>query len=1513
MSTYEQTFPTPESHEGALNQVLTRAHSLNWEIIVYTLILVLALVTRFVDLGARVMSHDESLHTYYSWRLYEYGEFSHTPLMHGPVLFHMVALNYFLFGDNDFTARIYPAVLGILMVMYPLLLRRWLGRTGAILAAIMLLISPMVMFHNRYIREDTPSVFYTMIMVYAALQYVDGVRPRRSIWLWVLSGSLLLTLASKEVAFIYIAIFGSFMVLIWLMRMVQDVGVQRRPFADPDWRPHWLQTAIGQLILFAVALIIAVTMGRFLRFLLSPVLYISSSAWLELPLFALIYGPLAMVGLLNGSRAKVPAEDADPESGTPKRKRSGSNSDGVGTAIMRGLSNGKSAVYVIAAGLIIGAILALWIACVIDVVKPEQVWKQTVVRSDYDQLYGQNSTKEYAISTGFDGTNFVRLLTWIGLPTLVILFALFLTAVLRFPGDLPLPWREMLIVILIAFITVSVMMLVERRSFVATEDGSQPFAASLNTVSSSGNGYDNLPIIFSWVACLGITVLVVGTRVFTNWWNFPNRQPVFDVLIVIGTLVFPWLAAYPLWLAGYNLEEYNPNTVQGHDTLSASLAILIPFWLVSISVGLAWNWKRWLPAAAIFLGLFGFFYTTVFSNEYGLITGMIGSLGYWLEQQGVRRGSQPQYYYLLTQLPVYEFLPLLGTMCAGVFGLSSLWRWRRERAEADREALYELSGAEPVELGGGGPGPDDPEPTWTAETMVSATNETQVMTPESVGDAEPVPPGVSFRDQAGNLLNLPPRLAQPFDPGEEAAHRSGNPEWFGAFPFLAMVGWWAIAMLFGLTIAGEKMPWLATHLTVPMILITGWWLDRVIRGIRPAALDQGGWLVLIVALPLAFMAFGQVLLGFWDGTPFRGRGVQDLTASGNWLMALLLLLGALYLVGRFGRRIGLGQVGRLAIVSSALILAVLTLRMAIMACFINYDYPTEYLVYAHSGPAVKTTMSEIDRIATLTNEGYGMRIVFDDESSWPFTWYLRYYQNYGYLRGEAGSVDATSLDGARVVLVGSKKAGDVRRILGDRYYEFDYIRLWWPMQEYFNLSYDRVANVFSTDQDNAAARYYRKGIWDIWLNRDYQTYAQAMCIDAKQYQCSDQANQGGSEQERDQFRTTCQQGIITECANDPRFELNQWPVSDKLYVFVDKEIAAKIWDAGIGSSTVNIRAPEYAEDQVYQDIDSQTVLGENLGLLGPRGITVDADGLVYVADTEHNRVVVTNGQGELVSVIGTPASGSLADGALKQPWGLALGQDGNLYVADTWNNRIAVFSLDGTFLRSWGHEGVPGTDTSGEAMWGPRDIKIGPDGNVYVADTGGKRVRVYAPDGTFLRDIGRGGSGIGELNEPVGLAFNPISGELYVAESWNKRIQVFDLSGNSLRTFNVNMWFNNNQSYNRPYLAVSPDGTLIYVTDMDDKHRIVAYNLSGQPVISFNQPDRLDSGVLGVRSPAGMAFDATGRLYVVDADQAKVFVFPPSQVSGNIAPVPAVQDQPDLSPESSQATPSPTVDTWPAG
>jgi predicted membrane-bound mannosyltransferase len=86
------------------------------EVMIFAAIILLAIVTRFYDLGSRVMSHDESLHTYFSWLLYRGQGYEHSPMMHGPLQFHMLALTYFLFGVSDFTSRIPAALFSIAIV-----------------------------------------------------------------------------------------------------------------------------------------------------------------------------------------------------------------------------------------------------------------------------------------------------------------------------------------------------------------------------------------------------------------------------------------------------------------------------------------------------------------------------------------------------------------------------------------------------------------------------------------------------------------------------------------------------------------------------------------------------------------------------------------------------------------------------------------------------------------------------------------------------------------------------------------------------------------------------------------------------------------------------------------------------------------------------------------------------------------------------------------------------------------------------------------------------------------------------------------------------------------------------------------------------------------------------------------------------------------------------------------------------------------------------------------------------
>ncbi|WP_119067011.1 flippase activity-associated protein Agl23 [Aggregatilinea lenta] len=1461
MATREQVYSPLDTREQDVNRALARVYSLNWEVIAYTAILVLAIVTRFVDLGARVMSHDESLHTYYSWRLYEFGEFSHTPLMHGPVIFHANALFYYLFGDTDFTARIYAALLGVLVVMFPLLFRRWLGRLGAVLTSAMLLISPQILYYSRYIREDIPTLFFTLVFIYGIFQYVDGRPQRQFRWLIVAAAGMLLALASKELVFMYVLIFAAYLLFFMLLRTVQDIGVHPRPAGGSHWRAPWLQAATGHVVLLALTALAAVLIGLLLRQYLLPTIWIPSDAYTVLPVFLVLYLPLAASGWLHGLFSR------------------GRSDEGAALALVRGLSNTRSSFLVVITGTVVGAIMALTIISVLDVIKPGDVWKTSSVSSAQDQINGVNTTKEYAVETTVDTTMLMRLSTWIGLPALALIFAVVLTAVFAFPGTVPLPWREILLILLVAFLICGVLLFAERHSHVAEDTGSEPFAADVTGNGSSVDGqYDDIYIWATWGIAAVAVLFILGTRFLTDWWAVLDRQPTFDLVVVIVTLVLPWATAVPLYLGGYDLEEYSPTNATGQATLNAAITAFVPFAVVALTIGLAWNWRRWLPVTAVFLGLFAFFYTTVFSNINGTATGMVGSLGYWLAQQGVRRGSQPQYYYLLTQVPVYEFLPLIGSMFAGVAGLSALWRWRRVQVQEGRVTVDE----------------DWNEAEALDDSAALDVDETPLAEPEVLA----VPAGPDggtgeLPDDPSVVRYMPdiPRYYRPYDYDEELEQRATARDWLGELPFMPFVGFWLVLITLGLTVAGEKMPWLTTHIVVPMTFAAGWWLGRVIGGVRRESLRGGGLLVTLVVLPVGFVSLAHALVALWgDQAPFQGRDVADLAASGTWFAALLLGLAALYVVVRSIRRIGTEQMSRLVVIAGAVLLSILTVRASVRAAYIDYDYATEYLVYAHSGPAVKTVMDMVDDIATKTNEGYNMRVVYDDQSSWPFTWYFRHYTNYSYIAGEAGSVSASSLDGARVVVVGGKKVGDVRRILGDRYYEYSFIRLWWPMQDYFGLTYDRVTDVLSLDSDDIAAPYLRQGLWDIWFNRDYETFGEAQCIQEKQSRCESEAAAGATPEEQDRLRDLCKRSVVTECSGDTRFSVNNWPVSDRMYFFVDKEIAAQIWDAGIGGASVDIRSPEYPEDVAYRDIPAETILAETSVLLNPRGVAVSDDGEIYVADTDHSRIAVLDGSGNLLRTIGENTTGSSEAGLLLQPWGVALGPDGNVYVADTWNHRVQIFTPDGELLRQWGHQGVLPDDTSPDAFWGPRDIVVGADGTVYVADTGNKRVRVYTSEGEFVRDIGGSGTELGQMDEPVGLALNPVDGDLYVAESWNQRIQVFAPDGTSLRAWSVNMWFTNRESSNRPYLAISPDGSLVFATDMDDHERIVAYDLNGQVVASFDQADQLDQNILGLRSPAGLAFDDAGRLVVIDAEQATIYVFAQLDFLGGVLPVPAQPD-----------------------
>ncbi|HNB54938.1 MAG TPA: hypothetical protein PK530_23515, partial [Anaerolineales bacterium] len=564
-------------------------------------------------------------------------------------------------------------------------------------------------------------------------------------------------------------------------------------------------------------------------------------------------------------------------------------------------------------------------------------------------------------------------------------------------------------------------------------------------------------------------------------------------------------------------------------------------------------------------------------------TGIVGSLGYWLEQQGVQRGSQPWYYYLLIQIPVYEYLPALGSLLALVLGIR---RWMK-----------------------------------VPSAGVSETGE-----PREVKE------------------------------GEAAA--------------LPLFGFWVITSALAYSVAGEKMPWLTVHIALPMILVTSWALAQLIAKVDwQGFAEKRGWV--IVLLLVVFVPALVSTLTSWLGTnrPFQGSELTQLNATSTFLMSVITLVLSGWGLFVQLRNWQFGQVGRVIVLMFFAFLAILTTRTAFVASYINYDNANEYIVYAHSNTPVKTVMSQIEDISHRMYGDLSMPVAYDDDVSWPFSWYLRNYSNQRYYQANP----TRDLRDVPVILVGDNNFAKIEPVVGQAYYQLDYIRMVWPDQGYFNLTGERIRNALTDPQ-------WRQAIFNIWWNRDYKLYSELTGQD---------------------------------------LTLDKWRPADLMRMYVRKDVAAKLWNYGLAA------APEALVADPYEGKGIELVPDTFFGSPGtepgqfnhPRNLAVGPDGTIFVADADNHRIQHLNSDGSVINVWGSFADilqGSAPPGTFNQPWDVALSPDGAfVYVADTWNHRVQKFTANGEFVTMWGTFGQAETP---DAFWGPRDVSVDASGNVFVTD-----------------------------------------------------------------------------------------------------------------------------------------------------------------------------------------------------
>ncbi len=292
-----------------------------------------------------------------------------------------------------------------------------------------------------------------------------------------------------------------------------------------------------------------------------------------------------------------------------------------------------------------------------------------------------------------------------------------------------------------------------------------------------------------------------------------------------------------------------------------------------------------------------------------------------------------------------------------------------------------------------------------------------------------------------------------------------------------------------------------------------------------------------------------------------------------------------------------------------------------------------------------------------------------------------------------------------------------------------------------------------------------------------------------------------------------------------RWTVPQAPASDAAYVL------HATWDAasapgGAFERPIGIAvAPSgdvYVSDALQRVVRLSTS-GEVLGEWGgegtgpgefsnPIGVAVGSDGTIYVSDYEQDRVQEFTATGEFLTAFGGPGSGP---GEFDAPAGLAVADTGFVYVADFYNHRVQMFRPDGSFEAVIGHPGRLGAG----ALHYPTGVALTPGGGVLVADAYNYQVQWFGRDGAPRRRVGyhllwiwpRPATSAAGFHVPTDVATGR-DGIIHVADSGNHRVVMLSSDGAYLTEWRVPDA--DPAVFSPEHVAVSPDGTMVYATDL---------------------------------------------------------------------------------------------------
>ena len=205
----------------------------------------------------------------------------------------------------------------------------------------------------------------------------------------------------------------------------------------------------------------------------------------------------------------------------------------------------------------------------------------------------------------------------------------------------------------------------------------------------------------------------------------------------------------------------------------------------------------------------------------------------------------------------------------------------------------------------------------------------------------------------------------------------------------------------------------------------------------------------------------------------------------------------------------------------------------------------------------------------------------------------------------------------------------------------------------------------------------------------------------------------------------------------------------------------------------------------------------------PAGITLDGAGNLYIADSVNNVIrKITAATGVIETIVGfknaegAGGSGYGGDGGpatsalLNTPWGVSVDAFGYLYVADTFNHRIRKLDIASGVINTVAGNGVPGYSGDGvqatnASLNVPYAVAFDTSQNMYIPDSANNRVRMVSQSGIITTFAGVGSNGFSgdgaapaaaQLWSPSGVAVDA-GGNVYIADTQNSAIRKVTAAG----------------------------------------------------------------------------------------------------------------------------------------